>query len=266
MSALLLRLHMLPICFVLAMPVQTTLAEDPTIAFDFGRTAECMDVTSIEAALRYPGEKIVELKLRVSVHLLAGNINDVEEIRIEVGDCDQGMRVHSFEPSTRMESNLSEDIQWSKTVETGKTLGASLGGEAPVLLGDVVAHITPTLNGGLSHREIITETQKRIAPKQAVVASGTVGQERGVFFKLRRSPQSSLEGVHELTVRFIVPETWRGDSLRVSCQATGQEKFLWIKQQTTWASTRAPVAVYLAGDTKARTAALRHVRRSTSGS
>ncbi len=266
MFARILRHQLLSVGLLLLASGRPAYAEDPTITFDFARTAECRDITSSEAAELYPGEKIVELKLRISVHLLAGNINDVEEIRIEVGDCDQGMRVHSFEPNTRLESTVSEDIQWTKTVETGKTLGASLGGQAPVLLGDAVAHITPSINGGKTHREIVTETQKRVAPKHVVVASGTFGQEHGVFFKMRRSPQTSLEGVHELTVRFIVPERWRGDSLRVCCQATGQDKFLWIKQQAIWANTCAPLTVYLAGDEGARTAAKRHVRRSASGS
>ncbi len=266
MPALFFRLRALPLCFLLAIQGQISLAEDPSLAFDFGRTAECRDVTSEVAANLYPGEKIVELKLRVSVHLLAGNLAKVEEIHIEVGDYDLGMRVHSFEPSTQLESNFSEAIHWTKTVETGKAIGASLGGEVPVLLGDVVAHITPTVNGKLAHREVVTETQKRVAPKQVVVVSGTLGQEHGVFFKWRSSPLTSLEGVHELTVRFVVPEEWRGDSLRVCCQATGQEKFLWIKQPATWANICAPLTVYLAGDEQARTAAKRYAQQSISGS
>ena len=259
-------LRMLPVYFALAATSQIVLAEDPMIAFDFGRTAECRDVTPVESQEIYPDEKVVELKLNVSVHLLAGNMSDVDEIRIEIGDCDHRMRVHSFEPSTRLESKMSEDIQWTKTTEKNKTFGASLGGEAPVPLGDVVAHVTPSMTGGVAHREVVTETQTRIAPKHVVVASGTVDQQRGVFFKLKPTPQTTLEGVHELTVRFTVPDTWRGDSLRVSCQALGQEKFLWLKQPKTWATLRAPIAVYLAGDIKARTAAKLHVRRSLSGS
>jgi len=232
------------------------------LAFDFGRTAECRVVTPEENDAIDADEKIIELQLRVSLHLLSGSIDQVQEIRIEVVDCDDSMRIHSFSPSTRLESGLSEDIQWTKTTETGKSLGGSLGGEAPVSLAGVVAHITPTLNGGLSHREIVTETQKRVAPKYAVVTSGTIQQEHGVVFKLRRSPQTSLEGVHELSVRFIVPEKWRGDVVRVCCQAIGKEKFLWIKQQATWAAVCHPVVLYLAGDSEARQAAQRQARRS----
>ena len=246
-------------CLLIATGGATARADTPAVAFDFGRTVECRDVTPIEPSAVFPHEKIVELRLRVSVHLLSGNAEDVEEVRVEIGDCDGRLRVHSFEPTTRLESRHTQDIKWSKTTEQTKSLGATLGGEAPVPLGDVVAHVTPSVSGGLSSREVVTETEHRVAPQQVVVASGTIGAEHGVFFKLRASPLSSLEGVHELVVRFIVPENWRGDSVQVCCQATGQEKFLWMKQQSTWAHTCGAVALYLAGDLKARQAAMRYV-------
>lgn len=233
-------------------------AAGPQITFDFGRVAECAEIDG-DDFLHTAGEKVVELKLRISVHLLSGNIRDVEEVRIEIADRQSQMRVHSFSPSTQMASHLAGDIEWSKTTEEGHSLGASLGGELPTPVGGLIAHVTPTISGGTTNAEKITEKQLRLAPKFAVVASGTINQEHGVFFKLRSSSQSSLEGTHDLTVRFLVPARWRGDSVRVCCQATGTEKVLWIKQQTTWAHTCAPVALYLAGDAEARQAALRYV-------
>jgi len=256
-------------CLLLATGSAVARADSPTIAFDFGRTAECRDITSVESnnassdvpSTVFPNEKIVELRLRVSVHLLEGQLDDVEEVRIEIGDCDSLIRVHDFAPSTRLESRHTGDIRRSTTSEQTKSLGASLGGELPLPMGEVVAHVTPTINGGLSNREVVTETEHRIAPQHVVVASGTIGQEHGVFFKLRSSPLSSLEGVHELTVRFIVPDSWRGDSVKVCCKATGQDKFLWIKQQSTYGHTCGAVALYLAGDLKARQAAQRFAKQ-----
>jgi len=256
----------LPLGLLFAISSEQASAESPSLDFDFASTAECRELALPESAGIYPGEKIVELKLRISAHLTTGKLDAVEEVRFEVVDCDRRIRVHSFEPGTQLESRVSEDIAWSKTTETGSSLGASLGGQAPVLLGDAVAYVTPSINGGKTLREVITESQKRIAPKHVVVTSGTIDGEHGVFFKLRRSPQSSLEGVHELTIRFVVPDNWRGDSLRICCQATGQEKFLWIKQQKTWTYRCAKIAIYLAGDAKARTAAKRYVRQTLSGS
>ena len=247
--------------FFVSLTLTTTnaFAGAPQLAFDFGRTAECREILSESAQQHYSDRKLVELNLRVSVHLLSGSISDVDEVRIENGDCDQHIRVESFAPSTQLHSEYSDDITVTKSTESGKNFGATLGGEAPVPLGDVVAHVLPSINGGMSSHDVRTETQKRKAPQYAVVASGTIRQEHGVFFKLRSSPQSTLEGTHELTVRFRVPDNWRGDSLKVCCTATGQEKFLWTKQQTTWARTCAPVAVYLAGDVEARTAAEAYV-------
>jgi len=246
----------------LSLPLSTLQAGTPSLSFDFGRTVECRAIADTDSTKIYPGDKLIELKLRVSVHLLSGNISDVEEVRIEIVDCDRLIRVDSFAPNTRLDSDYSKDITVTQTSEKGKTFGASLGGEAPIPFGDVVAHVLPSVNGGFSNREVHTEKQVRKAPQYAVIASGTIQQEHGVFFKLRASSQSTLEGTHELIVRFTVPQNWRGDSLRVCCHATGQEKFLWTRQQTTWASTCAPLAVYLAGDLEARTAAELHVRKN----
>ena len=91
--------------------------------------------------------------------------------------------------------------------------------------------------------------------------SGTIDNEHGVFFTLRKSPTGSLEGVHELSVQFIAPANWRGDAIRVSCEARGEQKMLWMKQQKVWAAKTSAVALYLAGDGEARKAAERHVRQ-----
>lgn len=248
-------------CLLLVTGSAVVRADSPSVAFDFGRTAECRDVTPEDSDDVFPHEKIIELRLRISVHLLSGNVEDVEEVRIEIGDCDAQMRVHAFEPSTRLESHHTQSIRRSTTTEQTKSLAASLGGELPLPLGEVVAHVTPTINGGFSNRETVTETEHRVAPQHAVVASGTIGQEHGVFYTMRSSPLSSLEGVHELTVRFIVPEEWRGDSVRVCCKATGQEQFLWMKHGATWGHSCDNVALYLAGDLKARQAAQRFAKR-----
>ena len=235
----------------------------PEVEFDFGRMVECREIVASELDDKPlgPYEKLVELNLRVSVRLISGKLEDVKEIRVEVSDRDGQMRVHDFNPTTRLESLLTDQVEWTRTMEKNKAMGATLGGEAPLLLGEVVAHVTPSLNGSIGQRELITEKKQKISPKHLVVSSGTVGQEHGVFFKMRASSQSSLERVHHLTIRFVVPLSWRSDAIRVSCQATGQQKILWLKQHKVWAHMAAPVALYLAGDLRARRAAEKYARR-----
>lgn len=236
-------------------------AGDPTVAFDFGRTAECVDVTEEVAAGLFEHERIIELRLRVSVHLLSGDEKRLEEVRIEIGDFDQKLRVHNFAPNTTLESRHTQSIRRTRTTEKEKGFEASLGGQLPVPVGNVVANVTPTVGGAVSNRDLVTETEHRVPPKHTVVASGTINAEHGVFFKLRNSPLSTLEGTHDLVVQFVVPNNWRADSMRVCCEATGQDKVLWIEQETTWARKCAPVAVYRAGDLKARQAAEKFAAR-----
>jgi hypothetical protein len=239
---------------------RTALADEPRLAFDFGRTLECRDVTPPDFAETYPDERIVECTLRLSVQLAGGSASDIQSLRVEIADRDRRLRVFDFSPSTKMESTLAKDIKWSKTTESSNDFGVSLGGELPAVIGDVVAHMTPTINASKGGKESVTETQVRYAPQQVVVASGTIDQEHGVFFTLRPSPLTSLEGVHELTVAFIVPSHWRSDAVQVTCSATGTQKMLWMKQQKVWAEQAGGVALYLAGDGEARRAAERRMR------
>ena len=244
---------------LLATGAAPAVADDPAVAFDFARTAECRELDPAEFPELYAGEKAIECTLRLSVNLLSGSANRIEELRVEMTDPDRRLRVLSFSPQTKLESEYADNIEWTKTTESGQSLGMSLGGELPTPVGGVIAHITPTASTGLTEREVITEKQCRVAPKQTVIAAGTVDEAHGVFFKLRPSPQSTLEGMHEFTVRLIVPENWRGDALRVTCTATGTAKVLWVKQHKTWARTAAETALYLAGDAQARQAARRYV-------
>lgn len=249
-------------CALALIPPAKSQAADPTVTFDFGRTADCEDVSGEHANDVLTGEKVIELQLRISVHLLSGNVEQLEEVRVDVTDYDSRIRVLSFTPNTTLESHHSQSIRRTTTKEKSRSIDATLGGKLPVPMGDAVASVTPSISGGMGSIDTVSETEYRVAPKHTVVASGTIAQEHGVFFKLRSSPLSSLEGTHEFVVRFIVPNNWRGDSLRVCCQATGQDKVLWMKQETTWARKCGPVAVYLAGDVKARQAAERFIAKA----
>ena len=63
----------------ITVPINVTHARKPVLNFDFARLTECYESSSLEITNVYDDEKLVELKLRVSVHLLAGDISDVED-------------------------------------------------------------------------------------------------------------------------------------------------------------------------------------------
>ena len=127
----------------------------------------------------------------------------MDELDIEINGAATGLRVHSFSPSTQLASDLSKEIETTTTTKKEHSFGATLGGALPVPHANVVAQVSPSINANTSSCETVTEKLNRLPPKYAVVVSGTSSDGRGVFFKLKRSSQTSLEGVHELTVVFI---------------------------------------------------------------
>ncbi len=99
------------------------------------------------------------------------------------------------------------------------------------------------------------ETYHRLPNKQVVLASGTVNDEHGVFFKWRDSSQVSLEGAREVTIRFLVPRQWRGDWVQARCEMLATVRNYLGKKVESCEEARVVVAMYLSGDAVAQSAA-----------
>jgi hypothetical protein len=235
----------LPICLSAISP--SAALADAHVEFDFARTAECRDVTSAERAAQYPTQRLIEFSLPVSVRFRDVPLDNVDELTVEITGPVSGMRVFDFAPATQLSSDIADAIETTTTTKSARSLDGSLGGALPIPYAVEVAHVTPTINAGISKGEATTEKLNRLPPKYAVVVSGTSAEGRGVFFKLKRWSQTSLEGVHELSVTFIVPVGWRGGDVYVGCSAGGQRKVLFMKQSATLGTEGAPVRLYLAG-------------------
>jgi hypothetical protein len=225
------------------------LSADQYVEFDFARSAECHDVTLPESTEKCPNQRLIEVRLPLSVRFRGVRPDDVEELDIEINGTAAGLRVQSFSPSTQLASDLSKEIETTTTTKKEHSFDATLGGELPVPNADVVAHVSPSIKAGTSSCETATEKLNRLPPKHAVIVSGTSFEGRGIFFKLKRSTQTSLEGVHELTVVFAAPIDWQRGEVSVVCSARGTRKVLWIKQPTTFSRATGAVQLYVAGST-----------------
>ncbi len=241
----------LPLLILVASPASLVVA-DSLVEFDFARTAECRDVTPDERLMHYPSQRLVEVVLPISVRFHGVPLDQVDELTVEITGAASNMRVFDFKPSTQMASDIANPIETTTTKKSARAIDGSLGGALPMPLGAEVANVTPTINAGMSKGEVTTEKLDRLPPKYAVVVSGTTAEGRGVFFKMKRWSQTSLEGVHELAVTFIVPAGWRGGDVFVGCSAGGQRKVLFMKQSATLGSEGKPVRVYLAGRANVR--------------
>jgi hypothetical protein len=209
----------------------------PNVEFDVAPTAECRDITPVERIAQYPTQRLIEVTLPVSVRFRGVSMDEVDELAIEVNGASAGLRVHDFSPTTQLFTDVSHEIETTTTLKKARSLDGSLGGTIPIPGADAAAYLTPTISAGLAGCNTETEKSSRLPPKHAVVVSGTSSAGRGVFFKLKRYSQTSLEGSHELTVTFVAPRAWRWSEIRVDCAARGEQKVLWMKQSGTIGQT-----------------------------
>jgi hypothetical protein len=221
----------------------------PYVEFDFARSAECRDVTPPKRAEQYPHQRLIEMALSVSVRFRGVTAEDVDELDLEINGTGTGLQVFDFSPDTQLASDVKRTIETTTTVKKDRSLDASLGGVLPIPYSEAVAHVTPSINAAMSRGEIATEKMQRLPPKYAVVVSGTSSAGRGVFFKLKRSSQTSLEGVHELEVTFVAPADWQDGKVVVGCSARGSRKVFWMDKPATLGRAASEVELYMAGNT-----------------
>ncbi len=235
--------------FTLVMGAGNAASAAPHVDFDFARTAECHDVTPACRSDKYPQERVVKVTVPISVRFRGVTADDIEELDIEINGSAAGLYVQDFSPTTQLTSDVARPIESTITTKKDHSLDASLGGALPVPYAQLVAHVTPSINAGTTRSQTATEKVDRLPPMKPIVVSGTASEGRGVFFKIKHSSQTSLEGVHELTVSFVVPKNWQGSAVRVACNAGGQRKIMWMKQPASLGGTTRDVQLYLVGDT-----------------
>ncbi|HWB08328.1 MAG TPA: hypothetical protein VG826_03855 [Pirellulales bacterium] len=237
-------------------------ANGPKVGFDLGYMVECRDVTPPAFAMVHPDEKIMEADLRVSVRVEKGEEKDVEQLEFEITSPAERLRIVDFLPRTLIEADVADHIEVVKTTETLRSVGATVGTTISIGAGNehangaVVTSALPAANANATHRNELKETTKKIPPGRAVVTSGTLENEHGVFFKLRRSAAGTFEGIKPLSFRFVVPAKWHGDWMVISCTATGNVKRYFFKSTEEIGTAKAFLALYLAGDARAERAAL----------
>lgn len=238
-------------------PVDAGFAASPNVIFDSSVIVTCTDVTPSDFAFAHPGEKVIEARFRVSALLEQGSANDIEEVLLVIQSPERRLRVVDFAPKTELTTDVTGEIEVVETSEDTETLDASIGGTVSVDYGVVKAKASPAVGGGNTQRNILTEKYHRIPPKELLLSSGTTNNEHGVFFKLRPSSQTSLEGMREYTCRFAVPEGWRGDWVMLQCHAKGYSGVGVFRSLEACGYRRAYVGLYLAGDAEAQMAAVR---------
>lgn len=189
-----------------------TAAKDrlPQVVFDLPLTVECRDVTP-KSYEEFYGKKVFEAVFKISPQLVSGEEKDLKQLHYEIST-EQQMPIIGYLPN----SQLTSDVDGSIAIKTSDRQGHLL----------VHYFFTPTA-GDASLRGSLSSSQAQytlLAPKQILVASGTIQRGCGVYFELRTSTQDTLQKQREYACLFEVPAAWRADYAKVTCTAKGLKR------------------------------------------
>jgi hypothetical protein len=241
----------LVLLFLSIMTAPSALAGVPQVEFDAAYVVACRDVTPEGFAAANPQQRLVEARIDISALLQRGSEDDLAEYYFRLTSPRRSVQVHDYLPKTKLAGDIAGNISIEEKNERSAGLGLSLAG---VYSGAAKA----AGNANLGTTRSKTVRFDRLPPLESLTASGTIDRGTGVFFKLRPSSRTSLEGGNEYVLMLRVPCEWRADYLHLHCQATGWRRgpVRALDERKNCGSCDFLIALHLEGDRQARDAAL----------
>jgi len=222
--------------------------EQPHATFDVVETVSCEVVSGKKQSSTH---KLVEVVFKISAAIL-GDEEDISELVYYVGDW-QGWyprnTVVDFLPRTKMYS----DVAGTKTVilSSENSVSGDLSGVYNFVGPNGIGNATAKVGG--SHTSTTTSQYEKLPPKELLVASGTIARARAVFYKIKPSPRTTLQGQRQYSMILKVPADWTHSVMLVRCQAEAKIAGLF------WGTTKVfagmsvfAVGLHLSGDAAAR--------------
>ena len=191
----------------------TCRAEVPQVVFDVPLVSECRDVTPQGFREAYQ-RMVIEAVFKVSPQLVTGQEKDLKQLRYEIST-DQQMPVVGFLPNSQVSTDV---VNGTIAIQN-----ASHHGELSFRY-----LITPAAGNGELKGDLESSRAQfgLLAPKQLLMAAGTIERGCGVYFDLRPSSQDTLQKQREFACLFDVPVGWRADHVTVRCNAKGIKRGL----------------------------------------
>jgi len=234
---------------------QTLPAASPVVHFDATYTVACNDVTSEIFAQTNPNERMIEARFQVSSLIELGDEDDLIQYFYRIEYHGGSASVVDYFPKTTLSTQLAGNIGVEKKDETDLSLGATV---------TTPFKETPKITGsaGASKKKSMALRYDLLPPMELVASSGTIGRGRGVYFKLKPSNQTTLEGGKEFVVVFRVPCCWRTGLVHVKCRTLGVDRGVVrsLDEKKPSGMENFIVAIYLNGDEEAKLIAENYVR------
>ncbi len=227
--------------------VDSVQANEGCVQFDAPASVVACDVTPPEMEVELPEERLVQLIFPISTRVGCDSRQAIMQMQFEIRSTGPGIQIVDYGPRTSMYSDIEGPIAVETREETSHSLGLDAGGA-------ITDAIKLSANAGTGKTRGYSEQFHRIPPHKLLLASGTLQRGTAVYFKFNPSPQTTLEGGHQLSITMRVPRKWRGGILRVDCRAEGSESGL-LGRRDDFLAGRVSfmIATWLKGDSRART-------------
>ncbi len=221
-------------------------ANDGCVRFDTPSNVMACDVTPPEMLFENPDQRLIQLIIPISTRIGCPQNEPVMQMQIEIKSVGGNSLIIDYAPRTSLFTNIEGPI----AVESRKETNVSLGIDAS---GSIADSVKLNAKAGTGQTNGYSENYQKIPDQQLLLASGTLERGRGVYFKFNQSPQTTLEGGHELSITIRVPTSWRGGMMRIDCNATGSRSGLFGHKDDVKAGNASfVIATWLKGDLEAQ--------------
>jgi hypothetical protein len=239
----------------LAVFATTAHAGSPRVRFDTDSVVSCADVTPLEFATANPGEKLVEARFLISTLIAPGDSDSQLQHLYTIESRQRTMQIEDYLPKTTLAADVVGHVLVEKKDENCKTLGLNVSGSYEKI-------VNGSATAGIDTKSGTIQKYEKLPAMELLSASGPIRRGSGVYFKLKPSSQTSLEGAQEFVAIFRVPATWRGDYVYVHCEAWSIAKGLasHFNEPARVGGGDYFVALHLEGDVQAKMAAQQFAR------
>jgi len=197
--------------FAATLHLQPAVASPPLVQFDTGPTASCRVATPKKNAVTDPQHRLVQATLHVSALVSQPLEQRKLEYLYEIVNPTGSIQITDYNPKTELGSDVAGNIGVEKKKESTKSLGMNVSG--------TFEHFVRASGVGDMGAKDSLQLHYELKPRQsAILAAGTVQRGTGVYFKLRASSDSSLEGQRDFMIVMRVPTKWRADMVYLRCE------------------------------------------------
>ncbi len=193
-------------------------APRPIVEFDVADLVACRDVTPDDWKKDDSADRLIEASFSISSLLRRGTDRQVVHFLYRIESPERSLCVVDYLPKTQLATSVVGKVAVEKQREGSSSIGVNVSGKYDRLAAG-------TLSGSKGSSDRSSLRYELLPPKELVAASGTIDRQHGVYFKLKPSKQTSLEGAKQFVCVFRVDRKWRGGLIRIHCEATAKNPY-----------------------------------------